>query len=555
MENVEYIMGPLQAAFDEAKDQLAQMEAGRRLWERDPTLWTGTGEDRWLGWLDAPLKANSWATEAAPLFDEARRTGVEHVVLLGMGGSSLCPEVLAWTFGGVVDGPRLTVLDSTVPDQVRGTDARIELDRTWFIVASKSGSTTEPNAFLEYFYDRSEQDGSRFIAITDPGSSLESVAYERSFRHVFYGEPEIGGRFSALSQFGLVPAALVGIDLERFLQSAGQMHVACGLNVPVNENPGLLLGAAIGAAAMAGRDKMTLQLSPSIQRLGAWIEQLIAESTGKQQTGVCPVVDEPLFSSSQYSADRMFVLVQEGEDPALLDRADQLVAADHPVVVVTTETIWDLTGEFFRWEVATAGIGALMKVNPFDQPNVQESKDITAALISDYVSSGELPDTEPALTDQEIAVYADSALDTFVEVFARFVEGIDPHDYIALCAFVDMRPEIERKLQAVRATLGQRLGIATTLGFGPRFLHSTGQFHKGGPNTGVFVIITCEPHGDATVPGLGYSFDALCRAQALGDAQALNGRGRRVLRCHLGDLERGLNQLEEALDRAVSPRR
>lgn len=558
MGHVTYRMGSLSIAFEEAKDHLVRVDAGRRLWERDATLWTGSDEDRWLGWLDAPVKATTWATEAAVLLPEARKADVDDVVLLGMGGSSLCPEVLAWTFGDQVDGPRLSVLDSTAPDQILGIDARIDLAKTWFVVASKLGSTTEPNALLEYFYDRTGNAGARFIAITDPGSSLESVARARRFRHIFHGEPDIGGRFSALSHFGLVPAALAGIDLGRFLRSATTVRAQCASEIPVESNPGLTLGAAIGAAARSGRDKLTLRLSPSIQRLGVWVEQLVAESTGKHDLGICPVVDEPDRFPASYASDRIFVFVQIGEDPGLIERADKLVAAGHPVVTITLDDTWALSGELFRWEIATAAIGVLLGINPFDQPNVQESKDITASLISDYVSSGKVPDEDPTGTDKGIKVYTTDSVDathTISEIFARFFREVAIPDYVALCAFVDMRPDVEEALQSLRKLIGERLKVATTLGFGPRFLHSTGQLHKGGPNSGVFVHITCEPSCDASVPELGYSFDALNRAQALGDIQALVGRKRRVLRCHLDEIDRGLGQLEEAFRRALPKER
>ena len=554
MGKVTYRMGPIVTPFEEAKGRLAEVEAGRRLWERDASLWTASDEDRWLAWLDAPVRATEWAAEASSLTEEARVAGVTDVVLLGMGGSSLCPEVLGYTFGRVEGSPRLSVLDSTVPDQVLRIDSGVDIDKTWFVVASKSGSTTEPNAFLEYFYDRTGNDGTRFIAITDPGSALESLAADRQFRHVFYGEPGIGGRFSALSHFGLVPAALAGIDLGRFLTSATRMHTTCGPAVPVEMNPGLVLGAAIAAAGQEGRDKLTLGLSSSIQRLGAWVEQLVAESTGKHQVGICPVVDEPDLPSTSYGDDRVFVLVVDGEDTGMIDRADQIEAAGHPVVVVTIDSIWDLSGEFFRWEMATAAMGVLLGINPFDQPNVQESKDITATLISDYVSTGTLPAEDPTVTDKDVALFAKRTEDSersVPEILAEFLCGVAQPDYVALCAFVDMRADVEDALQRIRRLLCERLNVATTLGFGPRFLHSTGQLHKGGPNTGVFIHITCDPNSDASVPTLGYSFDALSRAQALGDIQALTGRERRVLRCHLGGIDSGLWQLEDALRQAI----
>jgi len=547
-------MGRVTAEFEEAVEGLAALDAGRRIWARDSTLWTESGEEAWLAWLDAPLQAARWIRDTSELREEAQRAGVKDVVLLGMGGSSLCPEMLSITFPADAT-PHLSILDSTVPDQVLAVDRGIDLRKTWFIVASKSGSTTEPNVLLDYFYHRTEGDGSKFIAITDPGSSLEAVSIERNFRYVFHGIPEIGGRFSALSAFGLVPAALAGLDLARFLESAASMQAECAPHVPVESNPGLVLGAAIAAASKAGCDKMTFLISQALSRLGGWVEQLIAESTGKDGVGICPVVEEPGRAPECYLPDRIFVFVLVGNDSRLSAQARELEAEGHPVIRVFLDEVWDLSGELFRWEVATAAASVLLGVNPFDQPDVQQSKDLTARTISDFVASGRFPEEQPIASDAYLKLYSTGTPASSVgECLGKLFTQTPHMGYVALSAFIDTQPFAEEALQRIRQLLGHRLGVATTMGFGPRFLHSTGQLHKGGPGNGIFLHITCDPIDDVQVPQAGYSLGNLSLSQALGDVKALEGRNRPVLRCHLSDLRGGLDHLEQMLRRFLPPR-
>jgi transaldolase/glucose-6-phosphate isomerase len=522
----------------------------RRLWARDATLWTGADEARWLGWLGVTEDRLARVGHLRRVAEDARTGGFSHVLLLGMGGSSLCPEVLTETFGRTEGYPQLHVLDSTDPAQIRAVERRVDLAKTLFIVSSKSGSTLEPNIFKQYFFGRVAQAlgagraGSRFIAITDPGSQMQRVAEADGFRHIFFGLPSIGGRYSALSDFGMVPAAVMGLDVARFLGQADEMANACAARVPVEENPGAVLGIILGVLARHGRDKVTLIASPGIHDLGAWLEQLLAESTGKDGQGLIPVDREPAGPPAVYGADRLFVYLRlaTAPDRAQDERVAALETAGQPVVRITVEDPYGLGAEFFRWEFATAVAGAVLGINAFNQPDVEASKIATRRLTDEYEKTGTLPPESPVRVGDG----------TLVATLRAHLGKIGPGDYVALLAYVEMTAAHEAPLQAIRRAVRDRYRVATCLGFGPRFLHSTGQAYKGGPNTGVFLQITCDDAADLPVPGQTYSFGVVKAAQARGDLQVLTERGRRALRVHLGkDVARGLEMLRTAVDQAM----
>jgi transaldolase/glucose-6-phosphate isomerase len=568
----------LPPALDAAvKTALAGWQAddgSRRLWSRDASLWTGADEANWLGWLTIAGEQAAAPARFEDLAADVRREGFAHAVLLGMGGSSLCPEVLASTFGRQPGHPELIVLDSTDPAQVLALERAVDLARTLFIVASKSGSTLEPNVFTQYFFERIRQvvgageAGRRFIAITDPGSALQRVAERDGFRRVYFGLPSIGGRFSALSDFGLVPAAIAGLDVAKLLDRAADMVRACAPAVPADENPGVVLGAILGVAARSGRDKMTVIASPGIHDLGAWLEQLVAESTGKSGTGIIPVDRESTGAPAVYGDDRLFVYLrlQTGPDAAQDAAVSELEAAGHPVVRIAIDEVYDIGEEFFRWEIATAVAGSLLGINPFDQPDVEASKVATRRLTSEFERLGAMPAEIPILEDRGVMLFADAANTSALAASAgpdRLLAGylsahlgrLVPGDYVALLAYLPMSAENEAALQMVRQVVRDSRRVATCLGFGPRFLHSTGQAYKGGPNTGVFIQVTCDDAVDLRVPGQPYTFGIVKAAQARGDFQVLAERGRRALRVHLGaDVATGLQTLGEAVREALALR-
>ena len=543
----------------------------RRLWQDDASLWTNADEPKWLGWLGIVEEQIKQRDSLQQLAAEIKRDGFTDVLLLGMGGSSLCPEVLAKTFGHVSGFPRLHVLDSTDPAQVKAFEKQVDLAKTLFIVSSKSGSTLEPNIFKQYFFERIKQTigadkaGNRFIAITDPGSKMQQAAESDRFRHIFFGLPSIGGRYSALSNFGMVPAAVMGLDVAKFLDRTKEMVTACGASLPVEENPGVMLGIILGTAARNRRDKITIITSPGISDLGAWLEQLLAESTGKQGEGIIPVDRELLGAPGVYGNDRLFVYLRQDSAPngaqdagiALLARADQ------PVVRISLSDVYDSGQEFFRWEIATAVAGSIIGINPFDQPDVEASKVATRSLTSAYEKDGSLPAETPLLEDGGIKLFTDprnaEALanaggeDKSLAAFLRaHFNRIEDGDYLALLAYIPMNDANEARLQEMRHALRDRKHVATCLGFGPRFLHSTGQAYKGGPNSGVFLQVTCDDAADLPVPGQKYSFGVVKAAQARGDFQVLAERGRRALRVHLPkDVGAGLTKLREAFRQAL----
>lgn len=538
-----------------------------RLWAKDATLWSGADEARWLGWLDA-VRAGRSTVEG--LRQVARQAAQEfsHALLLGMGGSSLCSEVLSRMLGPVAGCPELHVLDSTDPAQALAVEGRVDLARTLVIVASKSGGTLEPHVFMQYFLERMtgavgrEAAGKRFLAITDPGSKLQQLAASHGFRHVALGDPAIGGRYSALSPFGLVPAAIMGLDVAGLLDSTQLMVTACGAGVTARDNPGVWLGVVLGVAARQGRDKLTVIAPPSTAPLGAWLEQLVAESTGKIGKAIVPVDLETPGAAGVYGDDRLFVYLRAPHAPhAAHDAAvAALTEAGQPVVTidVTPERVGQ---EFFRWEIATAVAGALLGINPFDQPDVEASKVVTKTLTTAYEKEGSLPAEEPIASDGALRVYTDAANakalraggDVTVESIIRaHLARLAPGDYFALLAYVEMNARHAGVLQQMRHVVRDRRKVATCLGFGPRFLHSTGQAYKGGPGTGVFVQVTCDDARDVAIPGQRFSFGVVKAAQARGDFTVLAERGRRAIRVHLGpDVAAGLEALGRIIDRSL----
>jgi len=516
-----------------------------RLWSRDAKLWTGADEGQWLGWLDIVEAQLDDAERFASFSRDVRDRGFAHILLLGMGGSSLCPEVHALSFGKQDGFPDLHVLDSTDPAQLLAIERRVDLARTLFIVSSKSGSTLEPNIFKQYFFERSGRDGSRFVAITDPGSKMQQAAERDGFWRVFYGRPSIGGRYSALSDFGMIPAAAMGVDAAMFLGLAQGMVQACSPSRAVDKNPGVVLGALLGTMGLAGRDKVTIIASPGIHDLGAWLEQLVAESTGKIGKGLIPVDREPLGAPSVYGSDRVFVYERlESSPDADQDRAvAALEAAGHPVVRLSVPDVYHLGAEFFRWEIATAVAGSILGLNPFDQPDVEAAKIATRKLTSAFEESASLP-------PEKDVVRIDSE-DLAGRVRAH-LDSIRPGDYFATLAYIEMSQAHESALEAIRRRVRDAKKAATCLGFGPRFLHSTGQAYKGGPNSGVFLQITCDDAEDLPVPGQSYTFGIVKAAQARGDYDVLAERGRRALRAHItGNLDAGLATLSRAIEQAL----
>jgi transaldolase / glucose-6-phosphate isomerase len=553
---------------DEAAEEWRAHGKVRKLWRRDKSLWTNADEDQWLGWLE--IASSGEITSYAAFAQEIRRDGFKDAVLLGMGGSSLGPEVLAAVFGHKDGWPRLHILDSTIPAQIKALEAKLDFGKTLFIVSSKSGSTTEPNILKDYFFKRVAdtvgvaKTARQFIAITDPGSSLEQRAKEQGFRRIFHGVPSIGGRYSVLSPFGLVPAAIAGVDVAQMVRSARIMMRSCGPDVPPSENPGVALGIALGVSALQGRDKVTILTSPGLASFGAWVEQLFAESTGKNDKGIIPVDGEPLARPDVYGDDRLFVdLTLNGESDA--EHAKKLAAlekAGHPVVRITQRSAENIGQEFFRFEIATAVAGALLEINPFDQPDVEASKVKTRELTAAFEERGALPDENPAATSKAINLYTDetnaSALrkagaDGGVESWLRAHFGrIGSGDYFAMLAYLSRDERHTEILQRLRLALRDQRHVATCLEFGPRFLHSTGQAYKGGPDSGVFLQITSDDTADVAIPGHRASFGVVKAAQARGDFDVLLERGRRALRVHLnGDVESGLVALTRAIENAL----
>ena len=551
-------------AVAKAQGAWRSKENTRRLWSKDATLWTGQDECDWLGWLDI---IDSELHDVASMQDFGRELRAENftdVLLLGMGGSSLGPEVLAKSLGSAPGYPKLHVLDSTDPEQVRRFERGIDIARTLFIVSSKSGATLEPNVLMDYFFAGASAAaggaaGLRFVAITDPGSRLQKTAEEKGFRRVFFGVPSIGGRYSVLSKFGLVPLATTGHDVRAFLEAAGIMARACDPEIQPTENPGVALGLTVGVLAAHERDKLTVIASPSIAPFGAWVEQLVAESTGKNGRGVIPIADEPLGDAIGYDAHRLFVYLRDNghPNPAQDQAVEALERAGHPVVRIGLASPAHLAQEFFRFEMATAVAGAVIGINPFDQPDVEASKVATREMTDAFEKTGSLPSEPPVFEANGIALYTDAlnaealrklgaavTLESWLKAhFSRLRDG----DYFALLAYVDAAEARLRALQNLRTGVRDRKRVATCLQFGPRFLHSTGQAYKGGPNSGVFLQITAQPARDLAIPGRTASFGVIEAAQARGDFRVLAERGRRVLRAHtVRNVDEGIAAIAEA---------
>ncbi len=539
-----------------------------RLWQKDASLWSGTDESNWLGWLTITEEQIAHIDVLKQVAEDVKKARFKDALLLGMGGSSLCPEVLRMTFGKMKGFPELHVLDSTDPAQIKAIEAKVDLQRTLCIVSSKSGSTLEPNIYKQYFFERvkakvgEKEAGNHFSAITDPGSKMQQVAEADKFRRIFLGVPSIGGRYSAISNFGMVPAAVMGLDVEKFLKSTEEMVTACGASSAADFNPGVILGAILGVAANHGRDKITIVTSPGIFDLGAWLEQLIAESTGKIGKGIIPVDRERLARPASYGNDRVFAYVRLASKPNKAQDAAvaALEKAGHPVVRITLPNTYNLGQEFFRWEIATAVAGSIIGINAFNQPDVEASKIETKKLTSQYETTGSLPAESPFFEEKGIKLFADEKNTAALKGGAKLAEVLKAHlsrigagDYFAVLGYITMNPANEETLQRIRHAVRDKKKVATVLGFGPRFLHSTGQAYKGGPNSGVFLQITGDDAKDLPVPGQKYTFGIVKAAQARGDFAVLAERGRRALRVHLGkNLKTGLAMLMRAVQKAIA---
>lgn len=538
-----------------------------RLWAHDPTLWTNLDESKWMGWLDVDAENNEIPRIEA-LANELKAAGFVDIVLLGMGGSSLCPAMMATTFGKIEGYPKLHILDSTDPMQIHSLEKNIQLEKTFFIVSSKSGSTLEPNIFKDYFYKKlqtilnKENVSDRFIAITDPGTALESMAKKENFKAIFNGVPSIGGRYSDLSNFGMVPAGLMGVDIKKFLNNVAAMRKACSPSVSAKENPGVVLGVILGVCAKQGKDKVTLIVSPGIQALGAWLEQLLAESTGKQGKGLIPVDQEPLGDINVYGNDRVFVYIRLESAPDV--KQDQaMLAFEKAGFVVVRLNLSDkmhLGTELFRWEIATDVAGSVIGIDPFDQPDVEASKVLALKLTTQYEQTDKLDLPKSFFSEEGLSLFTDEknlqeikkyiSEPSIANYLRAYFNNVHPNDYVDLSAFIEMSDEHAALLQESRVLIRNNKKVATCLGFGPRFLHSTGQAYKGGPNTGVFLQITADHDhdDDIAIPGHSYTFGVVIAAQAQADFSVLLERSRRVLRVDLGkDVNKGLQYLQACL--------
>ena len=520
---VETSLGDYDADIKATVEGLAQADIVRRIWRKDYTVWKSDPTeitDR-LGWLTVTDIMHEQVPALQSFSQEIREAGFRHVVLLGMGGSSLCAEVLRQVFGSASSFPQMVVLDSTIPESIKAVAEAIDPAHTLFIVSSKSGTTTEPNILFKYFKQAVERSGKsnpgeNFIAVTDPGTALARLGEKGKFRKIFLNPPDIGGRYSVLSYFGLVPGALIGADIKVLLDRADSMRKGCASCVPGHQNPGLWLGACMGALALKGRDKLTLVTSPSFESFGLWIEQLIAESTGKEGKGIIPVAGEPLLAPEFYAADRLFIYLRlKSDNDRATDIAINALKSYQPVIVLEMNDGLDIGAEFFRWEFATAVAGKILGIHPFNGPDVQKAKDATERLLSDYVKSKRLPRVKTTGS------------------LSNLLSQAGPGNYFTIMAYVRQTAEVDDVLTTLRRQVMEKYHIATTLGYGPRFLHSTGQLHKGGPNTGLFFQITTNHKNDLPIPGEPYTFGVVADAQALGDLQALQALGRRVVSIRL----------------------
>ncbi len=571
MKQQEVAVGVQHEQVERTIKTLAEAHTNPRIWAHDGSVWKDNANirekiEQRLGWLDT-LKTIDLDRVRA-LADRAWGFTPSHVVLLGMGGSSLAPEVLYRTFGSGANRPAFLMLDSTNPQQIAHVASQIDLANTIFIVSSKSGGTIETASFYRYFFEQTKRNGAQFIAITDEGSQLEADARANNFAEVFLNPADIGGRYSALSYFGLVPAALLGIDVDRLWASAERMIIACGANIPHEQHPGIWLGAIMSVLAQDGRDKVTIITSPSISTFGNWAEQLIAESTGKEGRGILPVVGATIGKPHDYSTDRLFIHVRvDNDDNAEIDAGVlALQQAGFPCVLLRLSDSYAIGGEFFRWEYATAVVGKLLEINPFDEPNVTESKNNTSRLLEHYQQHGSLPAVEPLVETANVQLYADERMskllsdlctqhqfehNTLGGLLAAQVNATQAGDYFAILAYLPMTEAIDGQLEHIRRRLRHVTRRAVTLGYGPRFLHSTGQLHKGGANNGVFIQITHDAETDSAIPDAPYTFGVLQAAQAAGDLEALQSKQRRAVRLHIkGDVIVGLHKLLDAIELA-----
>jgi transaldolase/glucose-6-phosphate isomerase len=561
-----YALGTMNSVICERLKTLEQEKFCQRFWGKEATLWHDDPTHQEIirnamGWLHL-------TTRDAQQMNHLQRltAGISgqftDLILMGMGGSSLCAEVFGATFGVMKGFPRLHILDSTIPSQIQNLEKRVDIKKTLFIVSSKSGSTIEPMALYQYFFDRVRQikgdvAGEQFIAITDPGSPLETLARKNKFHEILYGIADVGGRYSALSIFGMAPAALMGVDVKTVLKRGEAMRRRCHFVVPPKENIGIVLGVTIGEMAQAGSDKVTFVLSPDIRNLGAWLEQLLAESTGKDGKGVIPVHEEPLGTPDFYGNDRLFVYIRllSHLDRKQEEQVAALEKSGHPVIRIELSDLADLGGQFFLWEIATATACAILRVNPFDQPNVRESKESTSQVLREWERHGNLHEEVPVFSDEGIDVYADEAnkkrllgASTLEEAMAAFLSHSTTSDYVAFNAYLERTEQTHNRLQAIRQQIRDQKRLATLIGYGPRFLHSIGQIYRGGANKGLFIQITADDAGDLPILGESYSFGMLKSAQALGDFLSLNVRNRRVMRIHLGaNIMAGLIRIQAAL--------
>jgi glucose-6-phosphate isomerase len=549
-------------AVIERLKNLEEADFCARLWKKDPALWKMEPDQQKIiansmGWLDSPVTIRQAVPDLTEFADELKKAGFRHVLLMGMGGSSLASLVFRETFGRHAPGLPLTVLDTTDPATVIRLERGLPLANTFFIEASKSGTTVESRSFGEYFFERvksikANRAGENFGVITDPGSMFERLAVERSYRIVLLNYPDIGGRYSALSFFGLAPASLMGIDLNELLLRASNMLDECRIRKPLSQNPGAVLGVAIGVLAAGGRDKLTFLLPGPISSFAMWLEQLIAESTGKDGTGVIPVSGDPVENRQNYGEDRLFVEFRMRNEPeeALEAKADSLRKAGHPVITVYMRDRLDLGEQFFLWEIATATAGALLGINPFDQPNVQQTKEFTAKILDEVGREGRVPEAVMEMSYGPLRLYLGGGASSVQQALALFFEGAARDGYLGILAYLTENETNERGLRRIRMLVMDSMRIATTVNYGPRYLHSIGQLHKGGTNKGFFLMLTTDVAEDTGIPGQPYTFGMLMRAQALGDFEALRKHRRRVLRVHLSDEAMGLAALEEVV-RAV----
>jgi transaldolase / glucose-6-phosphate isomerase len=557
------LSGAVQASVDDWKKN----NKVSRLWEHDASLWTNDDEAKWLGWLEIVDDQLGEIATLKNIAADIKKAKFKHALLLGMGGSSLCPEVLRLTFGKIKGFPEMHVLDSTDPAQIKALQAKVDLKSTICIVSSKSGSTLEPNIYKQYFFEQvrkkvgDKEVGNRFIAITDPGSKMQGVAEGDHFRKVFFGVPSIGGRYSALSDFGMVPGAVMGIDIPKFLKVTHEMVKACGSDVAADKNPGVLLGAILGTAAVRGRDKVTIIASPGIHDLGAWLEQLLAESTGKVGKGIVPVDRETLGKPPVYGNDRVFAYLRLKTKPNQAQDAAvaALEKAGQPVVRIELPNIYNLGQEFFRWEIATAVAGSIIGINAFNQPDVEASKIETRKLTTEYEQKGSLPAETPFFEGSGIKLYADDKNTAALKGGSKLADVLRTHlgrihagDYFGVLGYITMNDANAKALQKIRLFVRDNKKVATVAEFGPRFLHSTGQAYKGGPNSGVFLQITCDDAVNIEVPEQKYSFSVVKAAQARGDFAVLAERGRRALRVHLTkNVAKDLKTLDSAIQQAL----